>query len=96
MIAHAEKVTVGHLIRAVGVYALARLLLVVALTMVISLGGQALGRDVALFVAAGIAVLISLPLSLAVFAPLRRRVNATIVAFEAQRQDDGEAAQTAS
>ncbi|MBM4569036.1 DUF4229 domain-containing protein [Rhodococcus hoagii] len=68
-----------------GAYALARLLLVVALIALILAGGKLIGRDVDVFVAAAFSVLISMPLSYAIFGRLRKKVNSRITAFEADR-----------
>ncbi|WP_374212655.1 DUF4229 domain-containing protein [Rhodococcus tibetensis] len=84
----AERVTKGRLARDVALYSFARLLLVVVIGAII-LGVAALvGVTVPLLVAAIFAVLIALPLSLLLFAKLRRRVNEGIAAFDAQRRAD--------
>ena len=80
-----EPVTARHLGTAIGLYAAARLVLVLVVATLVVVGADLLGRDVELIVAAVFAVLISMPISLAVFAPLRRRINATVTAFDAQR-----------
>ncbi len=69
--------TTGTLVRDVALYSVARLGLVVVLAVVILFGGKAIGVDVPLIVAALFAVLIALPLSLVLFAKLRKRVNWT-------------------
>lgn len=79
------SITTRHLVTAIGIYAAARLALVVAVATLIIVGGNVFGREIDLFIAAVFAVLISMPVSLAVFARLRKRVNATITAFDAQR-----------
>ncbi|MDV7085316.1 DUF4229 domain-containing protein [Rhodococcus opacus] len=82
------RVTKGQLARDVAIYSIARLLLVVVIGAII-LGVAALvGVAVPLLVAAIFAVLIALPLSLLLFAKLRRRVNEGIAAFDAQRRAD--------
>ncbi|QNG19792.1 DUF4229 domain-containing protein [Rhodococcus triatomae] len=82
------RVTKGTLARDVAIYSLARMLLVVVIAVAI-LGGAALvGVEVPLLVAAIFAVLIALPLSLALFGKLRGRVNEGIAAFDAQRKAD--------
>ncbi|MFD9661921.1 DUF4229 domain-containing protein [Rhodococcus sp. NPDC059968] len=82
------RVTKGQLARDVATYSIARLLLVVVIGAII-LGVAALvGVAVPLLVAAIFAVLIALPLSLLLFAKLRRRVNEGIAAFDAQRRAD--------
>lgn len=80
--------TKGQLARDVAIYSIARLLLVVVIGAII-LGVAALvGVAVPLLVAAIFAVLIALPLSLLLFAKLRKRVNEGIAAFDAQRRAD--------
>lgn len=82
------RVTKGTLARDVAIYSLARMLLVVVIAVII-LGGAALvGVEVPLLVAAIFAVLIALPLSLALFGKLRGRVNEAIATFDAQRKAD--------
>ena len=81
-------VTTGTLVRNVALYSLARLGLVVVLAAVILFGGKAAGVEVPLIVAALFAVLIALPLSLVLFAKLRKRVNRDIAAVDAQRRAD--------
>jgi len=84
----AGTVTTGVLVRDVVLYSVARLGLVVVLALVILFGGKAFGVDVPLIVAALFAVLIALPLSLVLFAKLRKRVNIDIAAVDAQRRAD--------
>lgn len=81
-------VTKGQLVRDVVLYSVARLLLVVAVGAVIIVGGKVAGAEVPLLVAALFAVLIALPLSLLLFAKLRKRVNVGIAAVDAQRRTD--------
>ncbi|BAH49949.1 DUF4229 domain-containing protein [Rhodococcus opacus] len=82
------RVTKGRLARDVAIYSIARLLLVVVIGAII-LGVAALvGVAVPLLVAAIFAVLIALPLSLLLFAKLRKRVNEGIATFDAQRRAD--------
>lgn len=80
--------TTGTLVRDVVLYSVARLGLVVVLAAVILFGGRAFGVDVPLIVAALFAVLIALPLSLVLFAKLRKRVNLDIASVDAQRRAD--------
>lgn len=80
----------GRLARDAALYSVARLLLVAVLTAVILFGAKLFGVDVPLLVAALFAVLIALPLSLVVFAKLRRRVNESISGVDAQRRADKE------
>ncbi|MDI9917248.1 DUF4229 domain-containing protein [Rhodococcus sp. IEGM 1379] len=87
-IASAGVVTKGQLVRDVVLYSVARLLLVVVIGGIIIGGGKLAGTEVPLLVAALFAVLIALPLSLALFAKLRKRVNLGIAAVDAQRRAD--------
>lgn len=78
----------GTLARDVALYSLARLGLVLVLAVVILSLPRLFGVEIPLLVAALFAVLIALPLSLVVFAPLRRRVNAGIASVDARRRAD--------
>lgn len=78
----------GTLARDVALYSLARLGLVLVLAVVILYLPRLFGVEIPLLVAALFAVLIALPLSLVVFAPLRRRVNAGIASVDARRRAD--------
>jgi membrane protein implicated in regulation of membrane protease activity len=72
-------------------YTLARLLLVVVLTAVIFGGGHLLGlRDFPLVIALLFAIVISLPLGIFLFAPLRKRATASIAALDERRRQDRE------
>lgn len=72
-------------------YAMARLLLVAALTAVIFGAGHLVGiRDFPLVIALLFAIVIALPLGIWVFAPLRRRATASIAAFDERRRKDRE------
>jgi Protein of unknown function (DUF4229) len=72
-------------------YVLARLLLVVVLTAVIFAAGHLLGvRDFPLVVALLFALVITLPLGIWIFAPLRRRATASIAVFDERRRKDRE------
>ncbi len=72
-------------------YVLARLLLVVVLTVVILGAAHLLGvRQFPLVVALLFALVIALPLGIWAFAPLRRRANASIAAFDERRREDRE------
>jgi hypothetical protein len=72
-------------------YTLARLLLVVVLTAVIFGGGHLLGlRDFPLVIALLFAIVISLPLGIFLFAPLRRRATASISTLDERRRQDRE------
>lgn len=76
----------GSLVRDIALYSLARLALVVVLAAVIVYVPQAFGVEIPLLVAALFAVLIALPLSLVLFARLRRRVNEGIAAVDERRR----------
>ena len=81
----------SHPVIDVGVYVLARLLLVVVLTAVIFAAGHLLGvRDFPLVVAMLFALVIALPLGIWLFAPLRRRATASIAAVDERRRRDRE------
>jgi ABC-type proline/glycine betaine transport system permease subunit len=72
-------------------YALARLLLVAALTAVIWGAGHLLGlRDFPIVVALLFAMVIALPLGIWIFAPLRRRATASIAVLDERRRKDRE------
>jgi antibiotic biosynthesis monooxygenase (ABM) superfamily enzyme len=72
-------------------YTLARLLLVVVLTAVIFGGGHLLGlRDFPLVIALLFAIVISLPLGIFLFAPLRKRATASIATLDERRRHDRE------
>ena len=73
------------------VYALARLLLVAALTVVIWGAGHLLGlRDFPIVVALLFAMVIALPLGIWMFTPLRRRATASIAVLDERRRKDRE------
>lgn len=73
------------------VYTLARLLLVVVLAAAIFGGAHLLGvRDFPLVIALLFAIVIALPLGMWIFAPLRRRANASIAAIDERRRRDRE------
>lgn len=68
-------------------YTVARLVLVVALTAVIFYGGRAVGLDTMPLAVAGLfALAIGMPLGMAIFAPLRRRVTASIEVVDGRRR----------
>ncbi|HEU0192246.1 MAG TPA: DUF4229 domain-containing protein [Mycobacterium sp.] len=72
-------------------YALARLLLLIALTAVIYGVAWLLGvREFPLIVAALLALIVALPLGMWVFAPLRRRATGGLAAANEQRRRDRE------
>lgn len=73
------------------VYTLARLLLVVVIAAVIFGGAHLIGvRDFPLVIALLFAIVIALPLGMWIFAPLRRRANASIAAIDERRRNDRE------
>lgn len=77
--------------RDVGLYALARLLLVVALAALIYGVARLAGvEDFPLYIALAFAIVIALPLGIWVFTPLRRRATASIAAFDERRRRDRE------
>lgn len=81
----------SRLIADLALYALARLLLVVAITAVIVGAGHLLGvRDFPLVVALLFAMVIALPLGIWMFAPLRRRATASIALLDERRRKDRE------
>ena len=71
-----------------GLYTLARLLLVAVIAAVIVGGGLLFGVQVPILVALVFAVLIALPLSLVLFKNLRRQVNEGIAAVDEKRRRD--------
>jgi antibiotic biosynthesis monooxygenase (ABM) superfamily enzyme len=72
-------------------YVLARLLLVVVLTAVIFGVGHLIGlREFPLVVALLFAMVISLPLGIWMFAPLRRRATESIAVLDERRRKDRE------
>ncbi|MFZ2529982.1 MAG: DUF4229 domain-containing protein [Rhodococcus sp. (in: high G+C Gram-positive bacteria)] len=78
----------GTLVRDVVLYSLARMLLVVVLAALILYIPRAFDVEIPLVIAALFGVLIALPLSLVLFAPLRRRVNEGIADVDARRRAD--------
>jgi hypothetical protein len=72
-------------------YVLARLLLVVVLAAAIFGGAHLIGvRDFPVVIALLFAIVIALPLGMWIFAPLRRRANASIAAIDERRRRDRE------
>ena len=78
----------GSLIRDVALYSVARLALVVVLTLLILYVPRVFGVEIPLLIAALFAVLIALPLSLVLFSSLRRRVNEGIAAVDERRRTE--------
>ncbi len=81
----------GRMLRDVGLYTLARLVLVVLLTALIVGIAYLVGvREFPVVVAMLFAIIISLPLGMWVLAPLRRRATAAIAAVDERRRRDRE------
>jgi len=79
------------MVRDVGLYAVARLLLVAGLAALIYGVARVAGvDDFPLYVAVAFAIVIALPLGIWAFAPLRRRATASIAAFDERRRRDRE------
>jgi hypothetical protein len=79
------------MVRDVAVYAVARLLLVAALTGVIFGVGHLLGIvEFPIVVALLFAIVVALPLGIWVFAPLRDRATASMARFDQRRRVDRE------
>jgi hypothetical protein len=79
------------MVRDVGLYALARLLLVAGLAALIYGVARVAGvDDFPLYVAVAFAIVIALPLGIWAFAPLRRRATGSIAAFDERRRRDRE------
>ena len=81
----------GRMLRDVGVYTSARLVLVVALTAAIFYAAHLIGiTEFPLIVAMLFAIVISLPLGMWLLAPLRRRATAGIAEVDERRRADRE------
>lgn len=79
------------MLRDIGVYALARLVLVAALAAVIYGVARVAGvDDFPIYVAIAFAIVIALPLGIWIFTPLRRRATASVAAFDERRRRDRE------
>jgi uncharacterized protein DUF4229 len=79
------------MVRDVAVYAIARLLLVAALTAVIFFAGHLIGIvEFPIVVALLFAIVVALPLGIWVFTPLRDRATASMARFDARRRADRE------
>jgi hypothetical protein len=77
------------MVRDVAVYAVARLLLVAALTALIFGVGHAIGiAEFPIVVALLFAIVVALPLGIWVFAPLRDRATASMARFDERRRID--------
>ena len=78
----------GKLARDLALYTVARLGLVAVIAAVIYGGGKVAGIEIPILVILIFAILIALPLSLVLFASLRRRVNESIAAVDERRRRD--------
>jgi hypothetical protein len=79
------------MVRDVGLYAAARLLLVAGLAALIYGIARVAGvDDFPVYIALAFAIVIALPLGIWVFTPLRRRATASIAAFDERRRRDRE------
>jgi Protein of unknown function (DUF4229) len=79
------------MVRDVGLYAAARLLLVAGLAALIYGIARLVGvDDFPVYIALAFAIVIALPLGIWVFTPLRRRATASIAAFDERRRRDRE------
>jgi hypothetical protein len=79
------------MLRDVGAYTLARLLLVVGLAAAIYGVARLAGvADFPVYIAVAFAIVIALPLGIWIFAPMRRRATRTIAAFDERRRRDRE------
>ncbi|MGC4934379.1 DUF4229 domain-containing protein [Gordonia sp. DT30] len=81
-----KQVGVGALVVSIGLYTLARLVLVVVVAAIIVGVGKLAGVNVPVLVAAVFGVLIALPLGMMLFKSLRTRVNTQISTVDAQRR----------
>ncbi|WP_227997220.1 DUF4229 domain-containing protein [Nocardia australiensis] len=77
-----------RLARNLALYSLARLALVVVLTVVIIAIARLVSVDIPLVVAALFALLLAMPLSLTLFKKLRTRVNQDIAVVDEKRRQD--------
>jgi hypothetical protein len=86
-----ENRTGPSMVRDVGLYAAARLLLVAALAALIYGIARVAGvDDFPVYIALAFAIVIALPLGIWVFTPLRRRATASVAAFDERRRRDRE------
>jgi hypothetical protein len=86
-----ENRTGPGLVRDVGLYLAARLLLVAGLAAVIYAIARLAGvDDFPVYIALAFAIVIALPLGIWVFTPLRQRATASIAAFDERRRRDRE------
>ena len=83
------------MMRDVGLYAVARLLLAAGLAAVIYGIARLAGvDDFPLYIAVAFAIVIALPLGIWIFTPLRRRATASIAGFDERRRRDRERLQS--
>jgi FtsH-binding integral membrane protein len=86
-----EEPSTARMFRDVMMYAGARLLLAAALAAVIYGVARLLGiDDFPIYVAVAFAIVIALPLGIWIFAPLRRRATAGMMAVDQRRRRDRE------
>ena len=79
------------MIRDVGLYMIARLLLAAALSAAIYGIARLLGiADFPIYIAVAFAIVIALPLGIWIFSPLRRRATTSIAAVDERRRRDRE------
>ena len=86
--AKAEPPASHRLARDLALYTVARLALVAVIAVAIVFGAKLAGVEVPILVALIFALLIALPLSLVLFAKLRRRVNEDIAVVDERRRRD--------
>lgn len=80
-----------RMLRDIALYTVARLVMVVALTVAILLVARLIGiEEFPLVVALLFAIILSLPLGVWLLAPLRRRTSAGIAAIDERRRRDRE------
>jgi hypothetical protein len=86
-----ENRTGPSMVRDVGLYVAARLLLVAGLAALIYGIARLAGvDDFPVYIALAFAIVIALPLGIWVFTPLRQRATASIAAFDERRRRDRE------
>lgn len=76
------------MVRDVLAYMLARLLLALVLAVVVYFVGRALTPDFPVTVAVLFAIVLALPLGIALFKKLRQRATASVAAFDERRRTD--------
>lgn len=84
-----EQPSTARMVRDVLAYAAARLLLAAALAALIYGVARLLGvDDFPVYIAVAFAIVIALPLGIWIFAPLRRRATASMMAVDERRRRD--------